>query len=1339
MKKFIKTKQLLSSHLWALTLINGPLLAISAVAIATNVNRPQQALTKPQSLFKQPFIPLTNPNLSFQANVNQLINNAQLAIQWKFQISPNLNLVKQFINQPQALLKAFTLVAIDQSNQTWSDDLLWKLQIKDVQLNQNQSLDVEFEVIETDLHGFATGASASIKQNFKIDQTITNQAYQDQVLQASLNQWRLKPDYRHYQPLQFISAITNIDRFSKTIMEPINVLGLDQINYQIDAQVVKQNLTIKVNQFEKTWSFPTDQNTILIKDFKTNHNLLKSDSNLLLINDNRRAKLDLNLDLSQFNFLKVDLSAYLNVFAGDQLNLIANQLVFNPDAKLKTANYPQHVAIKTIKLPNGSPNQISLWQSFFNRPALISPQLDQSQTTQLLVNQWFQNPTTLDWTNFEQSQLNQYQTSDQLIEALLAHDFKTIKIGSVNPTMPYFQVASDQIKRRWLEKLATVKTVIIDNQHPLELLDLEPFMAQIPNATFIIDTNVFMVKTPIFRSLNNNYFQSIQPFRGQIKRTIHPDVLAKIKNNTIDVNRDFSQYLTYNGPWLNMIFNSFDLAQNKILYQNVNKIKWSNYAWFGTDNSYFAIWLRKQLAFLIDLPSWLISDQLLMPLNQLLANNPDLSQPIIKPIELDFGDISLNENLLDLMWIYTSEWNRFSEQKPWLATYGINYHFSNKQKRNDIIDANGVLNYQAYLQQFDPNDWKTTLIGQGQYIKKIDLTNVETIKAKSLMMIDFATPVTIDLAHISSVETQAFSGSTNLTITNAQSVLSVSAGAFSAIESLTIDLATIKWSTIPEDCFRGTTLKLSSPTISSQVQTIGDSAFLGTSLSFTNPNQPLDLTHISAIEFNAFSYNPDLNYVKTGPSYWKFQGFEHSGLKSFDFHFIETIGSTTQRSKVYYEPASYFNLSQFSDKTLDFSSFDFNALQASLGPNKIIDFNLPSVQSLIWNPNLNEVDPSVKIVGFENLKTITNYRANVNPNYYFKNLKTPLSYYHEGQQFDPTNFGYDPTTNSLDWSVLDQIPTSKAKLKWVYQAWDQLAAYFKKYQIIKVKRWVLPQTFFINSEEHFYENGIPWYDFNERWADVIKPIFKIETLASAKTSSQGTYDTNNVASQLLKQFKIDQIAGDFILNLNWNIVPYAYFKDWQVANQSEPIVLPTELDMINAYAFSNSGLKTFVWSDPTQNNYQRLQIDNYAFDQDVTINLNLNTTIALKAFSQSDQIANTITFNQQPIQAWIKPYYDEQNQILNLSTINRFDLGLLRLLIIAFQDRDLRVLKLPALNEVDRAWFTIANHVDQLIINQASHIIGTTGINNISYLKQLARFDQILAPSVVLDYLDIIK
>lgn len=180
---------------------------------------------------------------------------------------------------------------------------------------------------------------------------------------------------------------------------------------------------------------------------------------------------------------------------------------------------------------------------------------------------------------------------------------------------------------------------------------------------------------------------------------------------------------------------------------------------------------------------------------------------------------------------------------------------------------------------------------------------------------------------------------------------------------------------------------------------------------------------------------------------------------------------------------------------------------------------------------------------------------------------------------------------------------------------------------------------------------------------------------------------------------LNVFAGDFILNLNWNIVPYAYFKDWQVANQSEPIVLPTELDMINAYAFSNSGLKTFVWSDPTQNNHQILQIDNYAFDQDVSINLNLNTTIALKAFSQSDQIANTITFNQQQIQAWIKPYYDVQNQILDLSTINRFDLGLLRLLIIAFQDRDLRVLKLPALNEVDRAWFTIANHVDQLIIN----------------------------------------
>ena len=57
-------------------------------------------------------------------------------------------------------------MAIDRSNQTWSDDLLWKLAIKDTQLNQNQSLDVEFEIIETDQLGFATGASATIKQNF---------------------------------------------------------------------------------------------------------------------------------------------------------------------------------------------------------------------------------------------------------------------------------------------------------------------------------------------------------------------------------------------------------------------------------------------------------------------------------------------------------------------------------------------------------------------------------------------------------------------------------------------------------------------------------------------------------------------------------------------------------------------------------------------------------------------------------------------------------------------------------------------------------------------------------------------------------------------------------------------------------------------------------------------------------------------------------------------------------------------------------------------------------------------------------------------------------------------
>ena len=1310
-----------------------PLLA-TPVILALGQNQIQSQNPVSQNKF-QPWNPPLDPKLSFQANVEQLFKNQKLAIRWQKQIQPPLDLIKMFISDAQALTKGFEFWAWRDDLKTWTNDLGWSWQISNVNL-KNQDLTINWEIIETDQNGYATGQVATYEQKWTLhDQQLSIDQYQAQILTYQLEQWKPTRNYRHLNSKQWINLMVNQNWFFTNVMQPLRVLG-KKISPQIKQQVVERALTITVDQQVKTWTFDQDLQTILFID---DQKLLSNHDNydLLVINDGMKKRLKLNDNWDGQYFNQLNLEGWNDVEIGSDFVFRAKQIKFALQAHLVIPDqFSNDPGLISAILPQADLATTTKWLQVFQIKSLQSGAYVE-QVWQSLKNQWFdQSPKTLDWSQFlgpDQYKINWIQF---LTTVVLNQAWNRVILNATNPQVYWLDWTngwnqSTQMYSKWIGKLAAVQEVIIPEDQEIAKLDLTKLMQIFPNATIRIGQNVQRVVAPIFDAKGDI-------FKGKIIRKINPEVIKNfVQDQTLIVSSNRNDNL-------NELLNSFDLEQNRQLYGKITKVVWKQFqSIFEIDNgndriAYLSATILKNLAFLTHLPSWQMTkvwkenNPLIVPLS---ANQVHQGQMIDVQLKAAPGVIS------SFIQSANNEWAIAPEQVKWLKQYGITYRFVGNKKTH-LIDDQGVLDYKKYLEVLNnnPGDENNYLVDQGDYIKQIKLApDQTTISERSLMGINFQTEVQLDLSPIETVEANAFSATTNLKLVNVEQVKTVANAAFSGIGTgLTIDLTKVQWDAISDDLFRATAMQLVGGQISSTIKTIGKGAFLASDLDYQDQENPLDLTGVNTIGFNAFSYNENLNYVQTGVNYRVFDGFEYSGLKGFDFQFIERIDfGWTQDHTFSYDQTTRFALPNFNQSELNLQNlWTWNDPNDDYRIN-LLDFNLPSVKKLIWNPDVTGIK-TFSIKGLINLEQLVNYQGDTNPNQFFQGLKQPLKWTYAAA-LQPQDFGYNEQTNIIDWSDLDLLVGDDFWNEWgsgsqdqklgtlVVTRWNQLISYFQQKQIGVVEKMVLPKIFF----------G-PNLRFNQIWSAAIKPLFKIKTLASSNLVARGTFDPRNIAFKVFQPFIIDQIAPDFLLNLNFSPSSGGELANWNLQKQTNAVILPSQTDWISGLTFKNSGIKAFKWDHPDNinMNWQRSQINADTFDAGVKINLDKRTGIAINTFAANEDWSG-VELDGKPVWTWLKQFYQPQLKVLDLTQAQNDDA---KWLVVIFQNTALKKVILPQLKSLSADWFKIGKSVDEVVINKKTTIIGED-VKQIrtNWKQNLSPIKTIINHSVSVDHLGIIK
>ena len=1281
----------------------------------------------------QPWNPSLDPKLSFQANIDQLIKEQKLMIRWQNEIQPPLDLIKMVVSDDYELTKGFEFWAWRPDLEKWTNDLGWSWQINNVDL-KDQFLIINWEIIETDENGYATGQIATYQQQWHLDeQSLTISQYQEQILTYQLKDWKTSRDYRQISSKQWIDLMVNQNWFFANVMQPLRVLG-KTIKAQINQQVVENQLTITADQQVKTWKFDDNQQTILFID---DQKLLTNRDNydLLVINDGTKKQLNLNDNWDGQYFNQLNLEGWNDVKIGSNFVFRAKQIKFALQSHLVLPDrFTYDPGLISAILPQADLATTTKWLQVFQIKSLQSGAYVE-QVWQSLKNQWFdQSAKTLNWSQFlgpDQYQINWIQF---LTTVVLNQDWNRVILNATNPQVYWLDWTngwnqSTQMYSKWIAKLAAVEEVVIPEDQEIAKLDLTKLMQIFPHATIRIGQNVQRVVAPIFDAKG-------VIFKGKIIRKINPEVIKKfVQGQTLFVNSDQN--------WnLNELLNSFDLEQNQQLYGKITKVVWDQFHLIIDDYNYNITYLSatilKNLAFLTHLPSWQMTkvwkedNPLIVPLS---ANQVHQGQMIDVQLKAAPGVIS------SFIQSANNEWAIAPEQVKWLKQYGITYRFVGNKKTH-LIDDQGVLDYKKYLEELNnhPDDENNYLVDQGDYIKQIKLAPDQSIiSQRSLMGINFQTEVQLDLQQIETIEANAFSATTNLKLINSEQVKTVAKAAFSGIGSgLTIDLTKVQWNTISDDLFRATAMQLVGRQISSTIKTIGKGAFLASDLDYQDQQKPLDLTGINAIGFNAFSYNENLFYVQTGVNYRVFDGFEYSGLKGFDFQFIERIDfGWTPDHTFSYDQITRFALPNFSQSELNLQNlWTWNDPNDDARTN-LLDFNLPSVKKLIWNQHITSVK-TFSIKGLTNLEQLINYQGDINPNQFFQSLKQPLKWSY-GHPLEPQDFGYNVQTNVIDWSDLDllvgddfwteyDVSQQSEKLgTLVVTRWNQLISYFQQKQIGVVEKMVLPKIFF----------G-PNLRFNQIWSAAIKPLFKIKTLASSNLIAKGTFDPRNIAFQVFQPFIIDQIAPDFLLNLDFSPSSGGELANWNLQKQTNAVILPAQTDWISGFTFKNSGIKAFKWDHPDNinTNWQRLQIGPNSFDAGVKINLDKRTRIAINTFAANEDWSG-VELDGKPVWTWLKQFYQPQLKVLDLTQAQNDDA---KWLVVIFQNTALKKVVLPQLRSLNTDWFKIGKSVDEVVISEKTTIIGED-VSQIrtNWKQNLSPIKTIINHSVSVDHLGIIK
>lgn len=1269
--------------------------------------------------------PPLDPQLSFQANIDKLIANNKLTMRWQNQVQAPIDLIKIYLSDHNELTKGFEFWAWRDDLATWTNDIGWSWQISDATLKDKQ-LVINWEILETDEKGYPTGQYAKYKQSFDLqDQPLTISQYQDQILTYQLENWKTSRDYRQLSTKQWINLMANQKWFFATVMQPLRILG-KAVQPQISQQVVEKSLTINVDQVVKKWDFLQAQNMILFTD---DLRLLsgRNTYDLIVVNDGTKRQLHLNDNWDGQRFNVLNLSGWQDVVIGQNFVFRAEQIQFAKQAKLVVPeqNNSDPGLVSAI-LPQADLVTTNKWLRYFQINDLNYGGYVKQAWAQL-EEQWFNEsaPNTLDWSQFLGPDQYRIDWAHFLKTVVMKRSWNRIILNATNVELWFTNIfqLDPQAGLIWNERLQAVQEVIIPSDQIIPKLNLTKLMQALPNATIKIGTNVQLVEAPVFDAQID--------FQGKIERQINPQVIKHfVQGQKLVLKGD-------DGYQINRLLNTYNLEQNQQLYGNIKTVVWEQFSYGGIENNndltYISASLWKKLAFLIKLPSWQVDyrwedqNHLVRPLKQAQAAKQVIDVQLKPAAGVLYNWVNDQQN----------EWVLAPEQIKWLAQYGLTYQFIGPKKTN-LIDDQGVLDYQKYIQAIttNPSDENNYLNDQGQYIKAIKLAPDQKIIAdRSLMGLNFKTPLTLDLSQIETIGDHAFSATQNLKLINGQKVKNVGVGAFSGIGAgLTIDLTKVQWDQISDDCFRGTTLKLINDQIGGQIKTINKGAFLATDLDYQNSNQPLDLSPITTIGFNAFSYNENLNYVQTGANYITFNGFENSGLKGFDFQAIERINFLwTPDHSFAYQPSVRFALPNFSQSELNLANFwswndphDYNDLG--------IDFNLPSVKKLIWNAKITKVKP-FSIKGLVNLEQLVNYQGTTDPNSFFQALKQPLKL-ENAPVIDPASFGYDLKTGIVDWSEFDLMvngdfwssESSDQSVQMgalVVTKWNQLINYFQQHQIGVVNKMILPKIFFSTNVR-----------FHKLWAPVIKPLFKIKELAISNRIAYQPYDPTESVFQVFQPFIIDRISSDFFINIISDPLVIGLWN-WNLQKQDQAILLNPTMTQLIGYGFKNSGIKAIKWNNVANiNTVPNLQLGPDLFDQGIEINLHSKTRIAINTFSANEDWRG-VQIDGKPVWEWLKGLYQPDAKLLDLRQTPE---ALAQWLVVIFQNVALKTIFLPPLKSLKTDWFKIGKSVEKIVISDQSEIVGADAKQlRKSWKQNLSQIKTIISNNIVVDHLGIIK
>ena len=776
------------------------------------------------------------------------------------------------------------------------------------------------------------------------------------------------------------------------------------------------------------------------------------------------------------------------------------------------------------------------------------------------------------------------------------------------------------------------------------------------------------------------------------RRKIDPKILAITKTNRLDLSQDLPVKIINVDPALktfsdfgaSAIFNTFDLQQNQSYYQNIKDLVVNlNYSSVGDSGTIHWIYevLNRQFGFLFNAPDWLHYDQTTIYWSNL---DSPIKSNLIRNVEIKSDDQTLANRLFQ-------EFNgKFSNYDNGLPLFNHNNNFKLKKisplsghitKQNPTFIKDGVLNYAAYIKQFNPEVFATGLINYQDQIKAIDFSGTTTIKANSLAGLNFATELKIDLKPIKIVEEYGFSGSNfNYQTLDFSQFSYLGAFAFSQNSTLDlVDFSNTQLTKLNAGLFWATPIKTLK--LAKSIKTIASFAFANTNLVATK-DQPLDLTNLNYLDRYAFSNNLDLENVVVGKDFQIFQGFENSGLTTFDFTNIKVLN--------YDGDDQLLNLPKFQDQVLNLIN--------------VVNFSgnlaLPSVNKIILNPQLKLTN---KILGLTNLKTIVNYHNDINPQFVF-GPTTNITYELIDQIKPiviPSAIGYDPDQGILDWTILANFSNPKQIDNEFNQFIYQTNLYFQAHPDAIIKQFILPATI---------SDSYSTLDYQQLINLKLPPITK---LTIAKSNFYFSDQIWSAFNKFLTKQTITELDHNFFANFGGSI-PDHFFKDISFKNNEQVIDL-SGITMVGEYAFWNSSLKYFKNLPPNDPNTNPNLIKNYAFNPDtsITIPQGYQWTNLSFGLSNYQPLSPTIIIEGQIDQndpTW-GGYYDPKSKVLDFSNLAPFQTKFaleqfLNPIKKALNNTIINVLVLPQWNIISSDWLNDWLIVNKLVISPKTTIFG---------------------------------